>query len=130
MSWKNLSLLKKFAFGLGAVFALASLALFLYDRQLRSVAAESERVISVDIGANDRVQGAQAAVLQCRRDEKDFLLRKDAKYIAAHAVSCSKLLAEVDAAAGLFEQGALRRWWIPAARPGRWSRRTPEYSAT
>ena len=61
-----------------AIFGLV----YLYAAGLRAeAAAEAER----DVGIQIAEAGAKIAILEARRYEKDFLLRKDAKYLDDHA---------------------------------------------
>ena len=83
--------IKQKLFGLGGI-VIASFAIFiavsLYSSNIRSQAeTEAQRVRTVDRA----MRNAQIAVLQARRDEKDFLLRKNTKYMDKHKLEMQEL---------------------------------------
>ena len=86
----NLSIKQKL-YGLGGIviltFAIFGLV-YLYAAGLRAdAAAEAERNLSIQIAE----AGAKMAILEARRNEKDFLLRKDVKYVDKHASTMAGL---------------------------------------
>ena len=86
----NLTIKQKL-YGLGGIvvltFAIFAMV-YAYATGLRTeAAAEAERDISIQIAE----AGAKIAILEARRDEKDFLLRKDAKYVEEHAATMAGL---------------------------------------
>ncbi len=80
----NLTIKQKL-YGLGGVVVLAFAVfatVYAYATGIRAEAAEeAERDISIQMSE----AGAKIAILEARRNEKDFLLRKDAKYVDEHA---------------------------------------------
>ncbi|MCW8831450.1 MAG: methyl-accepting chemotaxis protein, partial [Gammaproteobacteria bacterium] len=86
----NLTIKQKL-YGLGTMVVLVFVIfglVYLYAASLRTeAAAEAERNISIQIAE----AGAKIAILEARRNEKDFLLRKDAKYAEEHAVTMAGL---------------------------------------
>ena len=90
----NLTIKQKL-FGLGGivVLAFAIFALvYLYATGLRAeAAAEAERDMTIQIAAAK----AKIAMLESRRNEKDFLLRKDTKYVGKHAESMADLYQQI-----------------------------------
>ena len=86
----NLTIKQKL-YGLGGIvvltFAIFAMV-YAYATGLRAeAAAEAERDISIQIAG----AGAKVAILESRRNEKDLLLRKDAKYVEEHAATMDGL---------------------------------------
>jgi len=86
----NLTIKQKlFGFGGIVVLAFAIFAIvYVYATGLRGeAAAEAERATGILMTE----AGAKIAILQARRDETDFLLRKDVKYVDEHASTMTGL---------------------------------------
>ena len=83
--------IKQKLYGLGGVVVLAFAvfaSVYAYAAGLRAEAAgEAERNIGIQIAE----AGAKIAILEARRNEKDFLLRKEEKYVDEHAETMAGL---------------------------------------
>ena len=93
--------IKQKLFGLGGVVIAAFLifaGVYFYSASIRNQAsAESERVSNIYKAMED----ARIDVLQARRNEKDFLLRKDSTYIDKHAKTMTEVYGELQTIQGL-----------------------------
>ncbi|MBI3446600.1 MAG: methyl-accepting chemotaxis protein, partial [Magnetospirillum sp.] len=59
-----------------------------------------------------------SALLNGRRNEKDFLLRKNAKYVGEHTLTMKAAFAALDKVAGAMEEGDSRRAQVETVRKG------------
>ncbi|EAQ77258.1 methyl-accepting chemotaxis protein [Blastopirellula marina] len=83
---------------IGGAFAIVLLVMgigmLIYHLAIRRTVENYNSLLHGQISLQTHVEKANAAMLQCRRNEKDFLLRRDPKYIELHAASYASLLAE------------------------------------
>ena len=91
-TWKNLGISKKLAVGFGLTILVLAAAVWGYHRTVRlsldAFGALLETELAAEVGSHE----LESRMLQCRRNEKDFLLRKDKQYVA----SFNKAVDEVD----------------------------------
>jgi methyl-accepting chemotaxis protein len=87
ISHKVLMLIGLIILGFGLVFLQYGRGHMLLDR----VAEEEKQIHGID----ERIHLVERDVLSARRDEKDFFLRKQAKYLEGHAQSMQDLYAEI-----------------------------------
>ncbi len=87
----------KLAGGFGVVLALLLGVTGLYRYALQNTTSEMQHLLGTEIAIADHAQKAGELMLQCRRNEKDFLLRKDTKYVGRLEGSLTKLREEAQA---------------------------------
>lgn len=78
--WRNLRVGKKLTLGFGVVVLLLGAAGLLALSSLRSAEESYSGLFDNELAMKDHAAAAETMMLQCRRDEKDFLLRHDLKY--------------------------------------------------
>ncbi len=79
--FKNMSLSKKLGSGFGIVLALFCIVMGIYQFTVGSVKKDFTDLLGQDVAVHNHASKMGNFMLQCRRDEKDFLLRKDLKYL-------------------------------------------------
>jgi methyl-accepting chemotaxis protein len=110
--FKNMKLSAKLGGGFGIVMVLLAAVMGIYQYAVRSTANSFERLMSGEVAISGYAGRIEALMLQCRRDEKDFLLRLDLKYKAklekniAELTTMAKSLAEVAGKSGKKEAQA------------------------
>ena len=77
----NLKFRTKLMGSFGIVFILLAVVMGVYQYLVASTIAGFEELLQTEIDIADHAAQVEAFMLQCRRDEKDFLLRKDLRYI-------------------------------------------------
>jgi methyl-accepting chemotaxis protein len=105
MSWKNLKLGKKLGLSFGFVVALLAGTGALALWSLQSTTTAYNDLLENDIAVVTHADEINSLMLQCRRNEKDFLLRRDAKYLESLKSNCAKLIDDARAVAELAEAG-------------------------
>jgi len=96
-SWaKNLKLAGKFGWGLGLIGALFIATLLLQYRTLSETQAKYEKLLSSDEVMKAKAMDIESSMLQARRSEKDFLLRKDWAYVDKVKAACGRVLAQAE----------------------------------
>ncbi|CAA7612373.1 Methyl-accepting chemotaxis protein [Candidatus Terasakiella magnetica] len=106
---------------IGSLVVLAGLILggsiaVLWGAQARSDAANA--VLARETTVAQQAASLDSALLSARRQEKDFLLRKDAKYADEHARSVADANARLDAIAAAMAEGDPRRAQVEMVRKG------------
>jgi len=103
MSWKNVKLGKKLGvcFGFVAVLLAGAGALALWS--LQSTTVSFNELLDNDVAVATHAGKIESSMLQCRRNEKDFLLRRDVKYLQSLNSNCTALTDDALALAGLAE---------------------------
>lgn len=92
MSWKNLRVWKKLTIGFAVVMLMLGGALVIYDKAVKSTVDSFQGLLHQEVAIERNALEAHALMLQCRRDEKDFLLRLDEKYLGQLQQTCSSLI--------------------------------------
>jgi len=106
---------------IGSLVVLAGLVLaisiaVMWVGRTDSAAANSQAASEGAIG--DQAVALQIALLDGRRHEKDFLLRKDAASVAAHAEAMRQAAAALDAMTASLNAADVRRDKVAAVRQG------------
>ncbi|RKZ04773.1 hypothetical protein DRQ25_16870, partial [Candidatus Fermentibacteria bacterium] len=78
---KTTTLSTKLIMAFAVVVVLFCAVIGVYHRTVVSVNSSYKSLIDTEIATADHAQGILKYMLQCRRNEKDFLLRSNAKYI-------------------------------------------------
>ncbi|MCD6389196.1 MAG: hypothetical protein J7L69_07275, partial [Desulfobulbaceae bacterium] len=92
-----------FTFSIVVILAFIGVIFFL-KQTLTSVEAHYDDVIDHEVTIAGMVAEIDNVMLQCRRNEKDFLLRHDMKYPKKLAANISALLKTADELGSLFEK--------------------------
>ncbi len=103
MSWKNLKLGKKLGLSFGFVVVLLAGAGVLALWSLQSTTTTYNDLLDGDMAIVIHASEIDSLMLQCRRNEKDFLLRRNVKYLDSLKSNCAALSAEAQAVAKLAE---------------------------
>ncbi|MCP4399672.1 MAG: hypothetical protein GY801_20505, partial [bacterium] len=82
MSIKNAKLGTKLALGFGIVIVLLAGVAGIYQYSVQTAIGGFNNLLEVDSSIATEAADVNSAMLQCRRSEKDFLLRLDKKYLA------------------------------------------------
>ncbi|MDM8555317.1 methyl-accepting chemotaxis protein [Desulfococcaceae bacterium HSG7] len=101
---KNLTIGAKLAVGFGIVIVLL-IGILLLDRYVTNFMTRGfTGLMDTEITMANQARETEALMLQCRRDEKDFLLRKDMKYLEKFESNVGKLMKTAQAIAKLEEK--------------------------
>ena len=90
--------------GFGITLALLIAIIAIYQFTVHSTVGNFESLIAQDIGTMNHASKAKISMLQCRRNEKDFLLHKDKKYLDKFSKNLAKLKNEIKAIKQLAKQ--------------------------
>ncbi|HEY3325004.1 MAG TPA: methyl-accepting chemotaxis protein [Planctomycetota bacterium] len=89
--FSDIKLSTKVLLGFGAVIVLLLCVAALFWSSLRETRDGYQGLLDGEIQIRTRAQSAAAAMLQCRRHEKDFMLRLQTKYVDEHGLSLAAL---------------------------------------
>jgi len=103
MCWKNLKLGKKLGLSFGFVVVLLAGVGALALWSLQSTTTAFNDLLETDIAIVNRADEINSLMLQCRRNEKDFFLRRDAKYLESLKSNGAALIADAQMVAELAE---------------------------
>ncbi len=81
---KNMGIGARLLVGFGIVLGLLILTMGVYQVAISTVTGGFNDLLERDVGTNLEAAHAQEAMLQMRRDEKDFLMRNDTAYLKKH----------------------------------------------
>jgi methyl-accepting chemotaxis protein len=105
-SWfQNLNLKPKMLYGIGAILAMFIVVIGIYQFTLSSTARSFGHLLEYDVAIANHASTIDRLMLQCRRSEKDFLLRLDPKYVDQHAKTIQELLATAENLKKLAKKG-------------------------
>jgi methyl-accepting chemotaxis protein len=110
--FKNMKLSTKLIGGFGIVIVLYTATIGIYQHAVRSTTTGFNGLISEEVAIANDAGKIEAFMLQCRRDEKDFLLRLNLKYVdqletnVAELDKTAKALADVARKSGKKEAEA------------------------
>ena len=90
--------------GFGGVLLLFALVLGTYQYAVTDTTGGFEGLLRTDTAIAKHAQAVDSAMLQSRRNEKDFLLRHNLKYLDKHAKNVEKLKSEAQAIIGLAQE--------------------------
>lgn len=102
-----MTLRNKMVIGLGSIVALLVLLVVVYQLTLNSVKDSYDHLLNTAAEKELTALEAEVYMLQARRSEKDFLMRKDLKYLGrvqgamAEVISHAQTIGALDAADGL-----------------------------
>ncbi len=85
-----MSLSAKLGFSSGITLLLLAAVMYIYHSTVTDVSGTFNDLLSREVEIANYVGEVESLMLQCRRNEKDFLLRKDLKYLE-HLVQPAKL---------------------------------------
>jgi len=102
--FRNMRLVTKLAMGFGIVLGLLVVVVGVSRHATTSVTGEFADVMDIYVPIEQHAANVKALMLQCRRWEKDFLIRLDKKYVDQHAKAVAELIAEAKRIAELGEQ--------------------------
>ncbi|CAN2048154.1 methyl-accepting chemotaxis protein [Candidatus Magnetomoraceae bacterium gMMP-1] len=80
--FKNMKLSLKISMGFGIVILLCLCSSFVYHHTIHSTVESFNKLLETDIAIAQHAAKISEFLLQCRRDEKNFILRNDIKYIS------------------------------------------------
>ncbi len=67
--------------GFGIVLIIFAVVMGIYQYAIRSTTANFQNLMKMDVAIAQHAGKVESLMLQCRRNEKDFLARKDKKYL-------------------------------------------------
>lgn len=88
---KNLTVGKKIALGFAVVLVLLAGICTLYQTAVQTATDTFDNLMAADGRIADAAAATEVDLLQCRRNEKDFLIRLDKKYAKKHEESIASL---------------------------------------
>jgi methyl-accepting chemotaxis protein len=97
----NIGLRQRLGLGMGVLFALTASACVIGLVVMARTSGATDRMLDVTIAEARLGESAERAVLQARRGEKDFLLRRDPAYLDRVRGSVGTLRGDLAAIAGL-----------------------------
>ncbi len=106
---------------IGSLVALAGLVLAVCTAVLwmaRGASETADARLTRESAIAQRAAALDSAMLTARRNEKDFLLRRDAKYVATHAKTIAEANASLDAITAALDEGDARRAQVEMVRRG------------
>jgi len=98
---------KKIGLGFAAILLLVAVVIGVYQYALSSTAHSFTELLEHENALAMHANAAEIALLECRRDEKDFIIRKDEKYSKIHSESANKLQDELDTIVPLAKKAEL-----------------------
>ena len=101
---KNLKFSTKLIWSFGIIITLLAGGMGIYQYAIMSTTTEFEELLQSEIAINNHAGRVEVLLLQSRRNEKDFLLHKDKKYIEMHKNTIAALIQEAQSIVRLVEQ--------------------------
>ncbi len=102
--FKNMKFVSKLILGFGIVLILLVGTMGIYQYAVMSTTTGFENLVQTEVAIASRAERVEALMLQCRRNEKDFLLRMDKKYVGQYKENVTALIREAQAIVQLAEQ--------------------------
>ena len=99
--FKNMKLSTRLVSGFGVILVLLLGVTSLYHFAIRSSCTDFSGLMDTEIAMATHAGEVESYMLQCRRSEKDFLLRKDRKYLGKLEDNVSKLKTAAELIAAL-----------------------------
>ncbi|MCP3952086.1 MAG: methyl-accepting chemotaxis protein, partial [Desulfobacterales bacterium] len=106
--FNNLSLSKKMLGSFGLVLILLTLVMGIYRHSTSSITHNFVKLLNTEVAIDRHATTSEVYMLQARRNEKDFLIRKDNKYVQKLVKNVAGLKSEAQAIMGLAEKGGDR----------------------
>ncbi len=94
--FKNMGLGYKLGTGFGIVLALLCIVIGIYQFTVSSVKNDFKNLLGQDVAVYDHASKMGNFMLQCRRNEKDFMMRKDLKYLGKLEGNYNKIIEEAN----------------------------------
>jgi len=101
---KNMKLAMKLICSFGIVLILLAGVMGLYQYAITSTTTGFEKLLQSEVAIANHAARVEVLMLQGRRDEKNFLLRKDKQYVEQHRENGAALIREAQAIVQLAEQ--------------------------
>jgi len=95
--FQSLKLRTKLLAGFGIVLALLLVVVGIFQLSMSTSVSGFTGLMHEEVSIQLHAQTAEAFMLQCRRNEKDFLMRKDLKYKGRLADNLAKVVDNADA---------------------------------
>ncbi|WP_242637555.1 methyl-accepting chemotaxis protein [Desulfobacter hydrogenophilus] len=95
--WNNLKLSYKFGIAIGIMALMMLGTIFFFNNTLNTNVKHFKAVDQTESAILFHASNINSYMLQCRRDEKDFLLRMDKKYLDEFQKSLAALITEAQA---------------------------------
>ena len=99
--FKNLKISLKIGGGFGLVIGLLVIVMGLYQFVVQTTTGEFESLLNEEMAIAGHADAITELMLQCRRNEKDFFIRRDVKYAGKLEKNLNKLIHEARAIADL-----------------------------
>ena len=99
----SISLLGRLTIGFGIVGVLFIFSTWKYHTTGQEVLSEYDTILNIIAEQESTANLISINLLQCRRAEKDFLARKDLKYVERHKGWMEKIVAEAEELEDLYE---------------------------
>ena len=106
--FNNMSLSKKMLGSFGLVLILLTLVIGIYQHITGSTTHNFVKLLNTEVAIARHATTSEVYMLHSRRNEKDFLIRKDNKYVRKLAKNVAGLKSEAQAIIGLAEKGGDR----------------------
>jgi len=103
----HLTIGKKLGFGFGLVILIMGSVVLVYSGALHSVTTRFSSLLDVQVAISSHAANVDSRMLQQRRNEKDFLLRHDKKYLAVFDKNGTALVAEAKEIEALAKGGGM-----------------------
>ena len=94
--FQNLKLRTKLLAGFGTVLVLMLVLLGIYQFAISFSVTSFNGLVHEELAIKSHALTAEAFMLQCRRNEKDFLLRKNVKYLKQFQGNLAKVVENAD----------------------------------
>ncbi len=94
--WKSLSFKAKTLISLGSVLVIMIATLAFSFISSTNMSDEYAQIIKAELEARDELRVLSVQMLTARRHEKDFLLRRDQKYVKSNAETISNIKSSVE----------------------------------
>ena len=102
--FKNMKLSAKLIGGFGIVLIIFAAVMGIYQYTVSSTTAGFKNLMNMDVAILNHAGKVEALMLQSRRDEKDFLARKDKKYLGKLEKNVATLKTEAQSIEELAKQ--------------------------
>lgn len=101
---KNMKLAAKLATGFGVMIFLLITGMGIYHFTVNYVITGFRNLLAQEISISDHAKKSESLMLQCRRNEKDFILRKNLKYLEELTLNIESLKNEAKAITKISEK--------------------------
>ncbi len=90
-TFANLRIGKKLGLGFGMIFMFCLIIVSIFQYTIHSLDEGFQGLLETEVEIDKEAKEIARYMLQCRRNEKDFLLHRDQKYMKKHDVNCEHL---------------------------------------